>query len=205
MRAREARALQAGLPPNPEFGFEVEEFGGGGDRTAFDGVDTTLRLGQLLELGGKRAKRQRVATLERDLAAWDYETRRLDVLTSVAKALVAVLAMQERVVLAEEQVGLAEETLQTVTHQVTAGAVSPVEETRARVALASSQVELAQRTREQTAAQLQLAATWGSTAVTFSAVTGDNACTGTSPPDSQRRGGCRRAVYQRRQYRCAGL
>ena len=173
MRAREARALQAGLPPNPTFGFEVEEFGGGGSRTAFDGADTTLRLGQLLEFGGKRAKRQQVATLERDLAAWDYETHRLDVLTTVAKAFVAVLAMQERVTLAEEQVGLAEEALQTVARQVKAGAVSPVEETRARVALASSQVELAQRKREQTATQLLLAATWGGTAVTFSAVTGD--------------------------------
>ena len=74
VRAREAGAIQAGQLPNPEFSLEVEEFGGGGDRSAFDSADTTVRLGQVFELGGKRAKRQRVATLERDLAAWDYET-----------------------------------------------------------------------------------------------------------------------------------
>ena len=172
VRAREAHALQAGLRPNPEVGFEVEEFGGGG-RTAFDGPETTFLLGQLLELGDKRAKRQRLATLERDLAAWDYETRRLDVLTTVAKVFVVTLAAQERVSLEEEQVQLAQEVLQTVARQVKAGAVSPVEETRAQVALASSRVELSQRKRERTAAQLQLGATWGSTAVTFSAVSGD--------------------------------
>ena len=173
VRAREARAIQAGRPPNPTFGLEVEEFGGGGDRTAFDGVDTTLRLGQLFELGGKRAKRQRVAALDRDLATWDYETRRLDVLTTVAQAFVATLAAQERVTLGEERVQLAEETLQTVARQIKAGAVSPVEETRARLVVASSHAALAQRQRERTAVQLRLAATWGSPAVMFSEVVGD--------------------------------
>lgn len=173
VRAREARALQAGLRPNPEVRFEVEEFGGSRSRTAFDDSETTFLLGQLLELGDKRAKRQRLATLERDLAAWDYETRRLDVLTTVAKVFVVTLAAQERVSLEKEQVQLAQEVLQTVARQVKAGAVSPVEETRAQVALASSRVELSQRKRERTAAQLQLAATWGSMAVTFSGVSGD--------------------------------
>ena len=172
-RAREAGAMQAGRLPNPEFSLEVEEFGGGGDRSAFDGADTTVRFGQVFELGAKRAKRQRVATLERDLAAWDYETHRLDVFTAVAKAFVAVLATQRQVALTEEQVGVAEEAVRTVAGQVKLGAVSPAEESRARVALARSQVDLTLRKREQAAAQLRLAATWGSPTVTFSAVTGD--------------------------------
>jgi len=173
VRAREAGAIQAGRLPNPEFSLEVEEFGGGGDRTAFDGSDTTVRIGQLFELGDKRAKRQRVATLERDLAAWDYETHRLDVFTTVVKAFVAVLATQRQVTLAEEQVRVAEEAIQTIAGQVKVGAVSPAEESRARVALARSQVDLALRKREQVAARLRLAATWGSSTVTFSVVTGD--------------------------------
>ena len=173
VRAREARARQAGRPPNPKVGLEVEEFGGSGDHAGFDGADTTLRLSQLFELGSKRAKRQRVATLDRDLATWDYETRRLDVLTAVAKEFVITLAAQERVALEAGKAQLAEAALQTVARQVKAGAVSPVEESRARVALARSQVELSQRRREQTAAQLRLAATWGSTTITFSAVVGD--------------------------------
>ena len=173
VRAREAGAIQAGQLPNPEFSLEVEEFGGGGDRSAFDSADTTVQIGQVFELGGKRAKRQRVATLERDLAAWDYETHRLDVFTAVVKAFVAVLATQRQVALAEEQVGVAEEAVQTIASQVKLGAVSPAEESRARVALARSQVDLTLRKREQAAAQLRLAATWGRPTVRFSAVTGD--------------------------------
>ncbi len=183
VRAREARALQAGLFQNPQASLEIAEFGGGGDRATFDEAETTLRLGQLFEFGGKRAKRRQVATLERDLAAWDYEARRLEVLTAVTKVFVATLAAQEQVTLAQEQVRLAEEMVQTVARQVKAGAVSPVEETRAQVALARSQVELAQRKREQTATQLQLAATWGSTEVTFLSVTG-NLETVTPPPSA---------------------
>ena len=36
LRAREARALQAGLRPNPELGLEVEDFGGTGEASGFD-------------------------------------------------------------------------------------------------------------------------------------------------------------------------
>ena len=114
VRAREGRALQAGLLPNPVFRLELEEFGGGGRRAVFDGAEAAIRLRQLLELGGKRAKRQQVETLNRDLAAWDYETLRLDVFTEVMKAFVTALSAQERVTLAEEQVRLAEEAVQTV-------------------------------------------------------------------------------------------
>ena len=182
MRAREGRALQAGLRQNPQAELKIEEFGGSGDHTAFDEAEATLLLGQLFELGGKRTKRQRVATLERDLAAWDYETRRLDVLTTVAKVFVATLAAQEQVRLAQEQVQIAEEAVRTIAGQVKTGAVSPVEKTRAQMVLASSQVELTQRKREQATTRLRLAATWGSTEVTFLSVTGNLETV--SPPPS---------------------
>ena len=41
-------------------------------------------LKALVELGGQRGKRLRLAQLDRDLSGWDYEVRRLDVLTAVA-------------------------------------------------------------------------------------------------------------------------
>ena len=68
VRAREARALQASLAPNPDFSIEVENFGGKGTFSGFDGSETTISLGQLMELGGKRGKRTRVAALDGDLA-----------------------------------------------------------------------------------------------------------------------------------------
>ena len=71
-RAAEARALQAGLLPNPELDVGIEEFGGAGARRGFEGAETSIELGQLIELGDKRFRRTRVAEIEKDLAQWGY-------------------------------------------------------------------------------------------------------------------------------------
>jgi cobalt-zinc-cadmium resistance protein CzcA len=50
---------------------------------SFAGVEsaqTTLLLGQLIELEEARRARIELATAARDLASWDYEVRRIDVL-----------------------------------------------------------------------------------------------------------------------------
>ncbi|MFC1461084.1 TolC family protein, partial [Verrucomicrobiota bacterium] len=80
IRAAEARILQAKALPNPEMGIEVEEFGGSGDAQGFDSAKMSIVLSQVIELGGKRAKRRNTAALEMDLAAWQYEAKRLDIL-----------------------------------------------------------------------------------------------------------------------------
>src|SRR5919109_2751062 len=90
VRAGEARTLQAGLLPNPEFSVEVENFAGSGAFRGMDAAETTIALSQVIELGGKRLRRARVAALQRDLAAWDYEATRIDVFTATTKAFVEV-------------------------------------------------------------------------------------------------------------------
>jgi cobalt-zinc-cadmium efflux system outer membrane protein len=172
-RAREARALQAGLPPNPTLRAEVEDFGGTGRRRAFTSTQTTVSLAQLVELGGKRSKRRRAADLEADLAGWDYEARRATVLAEVTRAFAMALATQEERRLADELVGVASESVEAVAAQVRAGAVSPLEQERAEVALARSRVERLQLEHELVSARATLASLWGDTRVTFSGVRGD--------------------------------
>lgn len=173
VRAREARILQAGLLPNPELTIAVENFAGSGAFRGFAGAETTISLGQLIELGGKRRLRQRLAALDRDLAGWKYESERLQVYGTVASAFVSILAAQERVALAEELIRIDEEAIETVARRVRAGAVSPVEATRARVALATAQLDREKARHDLAAARHRLAATWGSRAPTFSGVTGN--------------------------------
>ncbi len=84
VRAGEARTLQASLFPNPELEVETEEFGG--DANGFDVAETTIQLSQLIELGGKRGARTKVAALERNLAGWNYESKRLDVFTETSSS-----------------------------------------------------------------------------------------------------------------------
>ena len=161
VRAGEARTLQAGLPPNPEVGVEVENVAGAGDFQGVDGAEVTVGISQVIELAGKRRKRTHVAALERDLAAWDYETARLDVLTQVTQAFVDVLRVQERLAVDADLVRLAEQIYRIVIERVKAGKVSPLEATRARVALATSRIALQRAQRELTAARERLTATWG--------------------------------------------
>jgi len=172
VRAREALALQAGLLPNPEFGGEVENVGGSGDRKGFEDSETTLLLSQLIELGGKRARRRDVARFGKELASWDYEARRLAVLTQAAKSFASVLVRQERLVQADELVRVANEALGAVERSVRAGASAPVETTRARVALGRLELERLATKRELDEARTRLAASWGASTARFTSVTG---------------------------------
>lgn len=170
LRAREAEVLQAGLLPNPSLATESQQIAGSRSR---DESQSTLSLSQLIELGGKRARRVRLAQAEQDLSRWDYETRRIDVVTAVAKAFFETLAAQERLALADELLRVAEESVKTVSQTVKTGAVSPIEQNRARVALSQGKIERESRLRALEQAKLALAQTWGSTKVTFSSVRGD--------------------------------
>ncbi|XHC26941.1 TolC family protein [Phycisphaerales bacterium ac7] len=96
-RIAEARRLQAGLSPNPSVGIEVEDFAGSGSLSGFDSAETTIAFSQLLELGGKRDRRVRVAEGQWTVSALDYEAQRLAVLTDTASRFVRVLELQQRV------------------------------------------------------------------------------------------------------------
>ncbi len=174
VRAQEAATLQAGLLPNPEIVADLQDINGSGASIA--GVrqpQTTLQLSQLVELGGKRSKRREVASLTRDLAGWDYETKRIDIFTQISQAFVHALSAQQNLALTEETVRLAEQVAGVVSERVKAGKVSPVEETKANIALSSAQIELDRAQRELEAARKRLAATWGSATPRFERAEGD--------------------------------
>lgn len=173
IRESEARALQAELLPNPQLEGEVEDFGGSGDFDGFDESESTIALSQLVELGGKRARRLRVAELGSALAAWDFESRRLMVLTRTTQAFVEVLASQERLVLSQRSLELAEQVLRSASERVLAGKSTPLEETRARVVVSKSRIAVERARRGLGAARARLASTWGSSTPRFDSVEGE--------------------------------
>jgi len=172
-RAREARALQSGLIPNPQLEVMVEDALGSGSFNGFSQSQTTIQLSQLIELGGKRAARLRANTLSTKLADWDYETKRIDVLTQVAKAYVRVLKAQQKITLSENLVRLGGKFLTAVDERVKAGKVASIEGIKAGVSLSSMQIELEKAKRELKVARRNLSATWGNTIPQFESVLGD--------------------------------
>jgi cobalt-zinc-cadmium efflux system outer membrane protein len=170
--AAEAAVLQAGALPNPVLDIGGDNLGNArkaeaGDRT------TAIQIGQLIELGGKRDARVRAAEASRDLAGWDYEVKRVEILSAVAQRFVDVLAAQQRRRLAEEALALARQVADVVAKRVQAGKVSPVEETKARLAQATAEIELEQARREGLAARSALGALWGASSPRFETAVGD--------------------------------
>lgn len=168
-RAAEARTLQAGRRTNPTVSGTIEDIGAG---SATIQPQATLQLGQLVELGGKRAARQQVASATTALAGWDYEAARLDVLTQVTTAFVGVLAAQDSVQQTSVALALAEQIRSVVGDRVTAGVVSPIESTRADVLVATARIERDEARHALDAGRRQLAALWGSPEATFTQAVG---------------------------------
>ena len=173
VRAREAALLQARAHPNPSVSLELEDFAGGGEFREVDGAQTTLLVGQLIELGGKRAARMALARADRDLAAWDYEIRRIDVLTRTAGAFVDVLAAQERHRLATEALALARSMQRVTARRLRVGIGNPAEEIRSSVAIDVAGVELEHTEHGLAKARQALAAAWASERPRFERAEGD--------------------------------
>lgn len=173
IRSREARALQAGLLPNPALSLEVEDFGGSGNSSGFDGSESTFLLSQRIPTAGKRTKRREAARIDADVAAWEYESARLALFASVQRAFFNLLAAQEQVTLSEELLRIAESSVGEVERLVEAGATPPAERTRAAVEAATARVDQAKARRALQAARANLAATWGRLSPTFDRAEGE--------------------------------
>jgi cobalt-zinc-cadmium efflux system outer membrane protein len=172
LRASEADIAQAGVLPNPTLGIAAENLGNG--RLSGDGDRaTSIEFGQLIELGGKRAARVKIAETARDVTQWDYRAKVLEVQTRVRQSFIDVLASQQKLALVSESTTLAQQFADAVGKRVTAGKVSPVEETKARLELSAAQIEREQAKRELDAARNRLGATWNDPAPRFAQAIGD--------------------------------
>lgn len=160
LSAVEAGVLQAGALPNPALELSLE------DRRR-ETRETTVLLNQPIELGSKRSNRVRAAERGKDAAAAELQAKLAEVRATVVTAFFDVLAAQERLRLAHESVQLAQRGADVASRRVTAGKVSPVEETKARVAESGVRLEWAQAKTELASARKRLAATWGNPAPQF--------------------------------------
>jgi cobalt-zinc-cadmium efflux system outer membrane protein len=167
------------LNANPVAGWENEKEQGA--RSGFSEAEITVSLAQVIELGGKRARRVAAAEGEKRTVLWDYEAARADVVAEAAQAFVAVLADQERLRLQEELAQFAEEVARVIGLRVQAGQVSPLEQNRADMAVTTALIARDRAASRLTASRGQLAALWESRAPKFRSVTGDLAAVSRVP------------------------
>lgn len=172
LRVREAERIQASLLPNPQVEAEMENFAGTGPFEGLGGRETTIRLGQKILLGADRLKRKRVAALNKELAGWDYEAQRLNVLTGVTQSYISAVEAQQQWHQQQELVQVAEKLFKSISAQVKAGKVSKLAETKAQVELSRARIDLKNAEKRFDSARSNLASFWGSKEPAFEGLAG---------------------------------
>ncbi len=162
VRVKEAERIQASLLPNPQLNAEMENFGGTGPFEGYDNREIKIKLGQKILLGADRLKRKRLAGANKELAGWDYEAQRLDVLTGVTKAYISALEAQRQWQQQKELVEVAQNLYKSIAAQVEAGKVSKLAQTKAQVELSRAKIDLENARNQWESARSALAAYWGS-------------------------------------------
>jgi len=173
LTAAQARTVQAGKRLNPELSLELENFAGNGANQGTDSLETTLSFSQVVELGGKRDLRLSIAEADSEAAVFEVRARQLDLLAEVTRKYIDVVAAQERSRYADENLGLAQKTLDAITARVKAARSPVAEESRARIALTRAQIERQQATLELETARSALALSWGKPEPQFASASAD--------------------------------
>lgn len=172
-RISEARELQAAASPNPEFEVEVDGFGGSGDFNGFNSAETAFLLSQTIELGGKLKKRKELASLDGRIAELDYQSAKLEALTSLASAYIDAAAAQAKTDMYAELVKLADDLHAGVSKQVEAGKSSSVDAAKAAMELSAAKMEHNQAIRLLEHAKKQLASHWDGRQALFDKIQAD--------------------------------
>lgn len=173
VKAADARVAQARLRPNPELSVELENFAGSGALQGTTGLESTLSLSQVVELGGKRRLRTDLAVTDRDVLGVERQAQQLDVLAEVTRRFIALIAAQDRVALAKVTSEIAQRTHEAIGMRVQAARSPEAERMRSSIALTRARVEQQQAESEMRAARQALAALWGSERPAFTEATGD--------------------------------
>jgi cobalt-zinc-cadmium efflux system outer membrane protein len=165
LRAADASTRQAGRRANPEVELSIENAG-----AEEAGTETTLAVGQLVELGGDRHARVDAATAARDILALEQEARGRDLEARVRTAFASLVAAQRQLTITRDNMASAEAAFGAIRDRVAAGKVSPIEETRAGVTVSMERIELARAEADVQRARIELASIWGGDAVDLEAI-----------------------------------
>ena len=172
IHAQDGRVLQAGLAPNPELGFTVENALGTGEFKGFDSAEITLSIAWILE-HGVRQGRLDTAHAGVSLLAVEADIMRLDAAAETARLFFSCLSNQAQMVSENEAVQLAQKTVNAIHKRVKAGKSPQADLSRAQAELARMKLNQEDIEHELLSASRRLAAQWGETEPGFTRVSGN--------------------------------
>lgn len=160
IQSASARVNEVALLPNPllNIGWGQNDWGAGNN---VNGGEFNVTINQLLEMGGKRAKRVDLATYQYYATYSDYEIAKLAVLKELAFAFIDAAANQEKLRLAIEQKKLTKAFLLSIEAQLETGKVPIIEYHKATVDHANAEIVEERASQSYTNAKERLSLLWG--------------------------------------------
>lgn len=173
LQAIQARAQRESLPTPYTVGGDLENVVGTGALSGFSSAETTLRLGRVLELGGKREAREALGAAEVGQQQNVADAARIQIASRTAARFIEVVADQRRLAYAQDRVKQAERTRREVATWV-AAARNPESDLRAaEIAVAEAELEREHAEHELLSARMTLASSWGSFEPDFPSAVGE--------------------------------
>lgn len=178
------RRAASDVSPELNLDIDLENFGGiggNGESSGVDGIEATIALSSVIELGSKRNARVSVADARVDILEYQKQAFTLNVLGELTAIFVKTLELQELMVLVKEARDVAQNTLEIVESRSRQGATPESEVQRARAVVARVQLQLAGLIHQHDRHKIKLASFWGEMSPQWLNVRGDLYAFGQQP------------------------
>lgn len=153
---------QVSRTPNPLLEVESENLGMGHPSDDVEPPQTTFSLAQLIELGGKRGARCKLAYSQKNEAYWEAQIERENTYFDLILMFIQVRAAEEKWRIASERLEVSENALEAIKRQIENGKLSPIQEKRARIEVMAQTLALREAFSEYEQAKMRLSSMWGS-------------------------------------------
>jgi len=173
VEAVESQARLDGLSPALVLGADLENVAGTGSLRGVHSAETTLRLSQVFELGGKRDARQArgLADIERQQNL--RRQRRLDLAAETTRRYIEVAKAELELQMVRSQLQGVRATEQAVRQRVDRGVAAEADAALAQIASVRAEIELEHAEHELASARFALATLWGESAALPIEATGE--------------------------------
>ena len=168
-----ARLRKALLPPADRLNMSLEDFAGSGNARDVRGIEATLSLSRILELGNKTARRGDIVERQAYLQQNKKDIDRLDLMAETARRFVHIAADQHRLKIAEDAIDLIRLTQKTVEERIRVGKTPTTERQRIAIDMANYELELDHKRHEMESSRIQLASLWNDRRASFERVSAD--------------------------------
>lgn len=172
-QALRAQGKSAMLKPGYRLGLDVENIAGSGNFNGTDSAEFSLSLSSSIELGAKRTARGELSNSSLSLLEAQRQVAALSLLGDVTRRYIDVVAVQQRIKLAQTNLELAKNTAQEVRKRARAGATPEAEVKRAQAVVAQAKLTLLSEQQQLRYSKRSLSALWGQQEPGFNIASGE--------------------------------